>query len=103
MDYPFKKGFKPDIVRIRELLEEEFPVQIDDNQGKLQFGYGTLENAKVWIENKRLFVVTESVTNASDNMVVDTNKRFRTFLEKATGYTAKQRMEMAKKEAQNKK
>jgi len=32
-------------------------------------------------------------------MVLDTNKRFRNFLEKATGYTAKQRMQMAKKEA----
>jgi hypothetical protein len=101
MDYTFKRGFKPDIVRIRKILEEEFPVRIDDEEGKLQFSYGTFESAKVWIENKRMFVVTKSVTSASDNMVVDTNKRFRIFLEKATGYTAKQRMEIAKKEAQD--
>lgn len=102
MDYPFKRGFKPDIARIREILEEEFQVQIKENDGKLLFSYGTLENARIWVENKRLFVITESVTSASDNMVVDTNKRFRTFLEKATGYTAKQRLEIAKKEVQNK-
>jgi hypothetical protein len=102
MDYPFKRGFKPDIARIREILEEVFQVQIKENDGKLLFRYGTLESARIWVENKRLFVITESVTSASDNMVVDTNKRFRIFLEKATGYTAKQRLEMAKKEVQNK-
>lgn len=100
MDYPFKRGFKPDIARIQKILEEEFSVQIREIDGKLQFSYGTLKSAEVWIENRRLFVVTESLAEASDNAVIDTNKKFRNFLEKAIGYTAKQRMELAKKEVQ---
>ncbi len=98
MDYPFKRGFKPDIERIRKVLEEEFPCEIKDENGKLTITYGAMKSIAVWIDNKRLNVVTESATGASDDAVLDTNKRFRNFLEKATGYTAKQRLEMAKKE-----
>ncbi|HOU69936.1 MAG TPA: DUF5611 family protein [Methanothrix sp.] len=50
------------------------------------------------MDGKKLNVTTESDPSAVDQMVLDTNKRFRDFLEKATGYTAKQRLQMAKKE-----
>ncbi len=99
MDYPFKKGFKPDIERIRKALEEEFPCEIRQEEGKLLLSYGALKSIEVWIENKKLSVVTESASGVADDLALDTNKRFRNFLEKATGYTAKQRLQMAKKEA----
>lgn len=98
MDYQFKRGCKPDMERIRKVLEEEFPAEIQEKEGKLLLDYGALKSIEVWIENKRLFVVTESTANSPDQVVLDTNKRFRNFLEKATGYTAKQRLQMAKKE-----
>ncbi len=98
MDYPFKRGFKPDIARIRKVLEEEFPCEIKEESGKLLLSYGALESIEVWIENKKLSVVTQSAPGVADDLVLDTNKRFRNFLEKATGYTAKQRLQMAKKE-----
>ena len=50
-------------------------------------------------KGKKLNVTTESELGVSDAVALDTNKRFRNFLEKATGYTAKQRLQMAKKEA----
>ena len=100
MEYPFKKGFKPDITRIQKVIEEEFPDRIEEENGRLLFSYGALKKGEVWIENKHLFVLTESSPNAGDEMVLDTNKRFRNFLEKATGYTVHQRMKMAKKEVQ---
>lgn len=98
MNYPFKRGFKPDIERIRNALEEEFPIEIRQESGKLLLSYGALKSIEVWIENKKLNVVTESAPGVADDLVLDTNKRFRNFLEKATGYTAKQRLQMAKKE-----
>ncbi len=98
MDYPFKRGFKPDMARIRKALEEEFPCEIREDNGKLFLSYGALNSIEVWIENKKLNVVTESSPGVADDLVLDTNKRFRNFLEKATGYTAKQRLQMAKKE-----
>jgi hypothetical protein len=98
MDYPFKRGFKPDIERVRGALEEEFPSEIRQEDGRLTLSYGAMKSIAVWIENKRLSVVTESAPGIADDVILDTNKRFRNFLEKATGYTAKQRLEMAKKE-----
>ncbi len=98
MNYTFKRGFKPDIERIRKVLEEEFPSEIRQESEKLLLSYGALKSIEVWIENKKLSVVTESAPGVADDLVLDTNKRFRNFLEKATGYTAKQRLQMAKKE-----
>lgn len=84
--------------RIRKVLEEEFPCEISQGSGKLSISYGALRSMVVWVENKRLFVVTESASGIPDDVVLDTNKRYRNFLEAATGYTAKQRLQMAKKE-----
>ena len=98
MDYSFKRGFKPDLERIRSVLTEEFPTEITEAEGKLQLSYGALKSICIWIEGKKLSVTTESDSGAVDQVVLDTNKRFRDFLEKATGYTAKQRLQMAKKD-----
>ncbi|NYT02732.1 MAG: hypothetical protein GKC10_08270 [Methanosarcinales archaeon] len=100
MQYTFKRGFKPDVERIRQVLEEEFPVQIEEEEGKLSLSYGALKSILVSLEGKKLNVLTESQAGVPDDLVLDSNKRFRNFLEKATGYSAKQRMQMAKKEAQ---
>ena len=54
----------------------------------------------VWIENKKLIVDSESNKEAKDDIILDTNKRYRDFLEEATGYTAKERLKMAKKAVQ---
>lgn len=38
--------------------------------------------------------------DVKDDVILDTNKRYRVFLEDATGYTAKERLAKAKKEVQ---
>ena len=98
MDYSFKRGFKPDMERIREVLEEEFPAEIKEADGMLSLSFGALKSIQVSINNKKLNVSTESDSDAKDDQILDTNKRFRNFLEKTTGYNAKQRLQMAKKE-----
>ncbi len=99
MDYTFKRGFKPDIDRIKAVLEEEFP-SVREEDGKLVTSYGALKSIAVWIEGKKMTVITEPDSDAGDELILETNKRFRKFLEKATGYNAKQRMKKAKQEAQ---
>jgi len=54
----------------------------------------------VSILNKRLCVETESRKGVNDEVIMDTNKRYRIFLEGATGFTAKERLKKAKKEVQ---
>jgi hypothetical protein len=98
MDYAIKRGFKPDLERIRNVLAEEFPTEIRLEEDRIILSYGALKSICVWIEGKRLHVTTDSVIGAADDLILDTNRRYRDFLEKATGYTAKQRLKMAKKD-----
>jgi len=100
MEYKLKRGFSADPERILSAIREEFPVEVSRQQDRLSLSYGALRRIEVWVENKKLNVVTESDPGASDAIVLDSNKRFRNFLEKATGYSAKQRLQMAKKEVQ---
>ncbi len=89
--------------RIRKALEEEFPTEIKEADGMLSLSFGALKSIQVSINNKKLNVSTESDSDAKDDQILDTNKRFRNFLEKATGYNAKQRLQMAKKEVSKEK
>lgn len=98
--YSFKRGFTPSPERILELVRKHFPGEIKNEGSRYTLSYGALKRMAVWIENRKLCVETESDPGARDEATLDTNKRFRRFLEEATGYTAKQRLEMAKKEVQ---
>lgn len=62
--------------------------------------YGAFGRLIVWIENKKLRVDTESNKDVSNEVILETNKRYRVFLEEATGHTAKERLKQAKKAVQ---
>lgn len=82
-----------------ECLKEAFPSEIKEEDGKFVTSYGVLSKITVWIEGKKLAVDTESDTSMTDDeLILDSNKRFRDFLYAATGYTAKERLKQAKKE-----
>lgn len=98
MEYSFKRGFSPELERIRSALEEEFPTEIREEGGRLLLSYGALKSIEVSIAGKKLLVTTEPSEEVGDEAILDTNKRYRNFLERATGYTAKQRLQQAKKE-----
>ncbi len=63
-----------------------------DNEFALS--YGALKSMTVTVGDQ-LLIDTESRSDVSNDVMMDTNKRFREFLEKATGYTAKQRAKKA--------
>lgn len=97
--YKFKRGFKPESDRIKNILTEIFQVEPQTNGDKLTIQYGAIKELKTWVDDKKLFVETQSDLGVKDQSVIlDTNKKFRDFLEEATGYTAKERLKMAKKE-----
>jgi hypothetical protein len=82
-------------------MEEIFQVAPQENGGKLVLRYGAIKELKAWVEDKKLFVETQSDRDVKDEKVIlDTNKRFRDFLEEATGFNAKERLKQAKKEVQ---
>ncbi len=98
--YSLKRGFSQDIVRIRTVLEKNFPAEIREENGKITLIYGAFSRLTLWIDNKKLHVDSVSNKEIPDELILDTNKRYRIFLEEATGYTAKERLKMAKKEVQ---
>ena len=98
-EYKLKRGFKPESERIYSALEECFPSEITREGDKFVTSYGVFSNLAVWIEGKKLAVdpvYDKSVTD--DEIILDSNKIYRDFLLKATGYTAKERLRAAKKE-----
>lgn len=97
-EYKLKRGFSPDIERMYEEIEKCFPSEIKREGDKLLVSYGVMTEMSVWMDGKKL--VVDTVTDATlgdDEMILDTNKRFRDFLQLATGYTAKERLKQAKK------
>lgn len=54
----------------------------------------------VWLNGKKVCVETESNKDIKDDVILDTNKRYRVFLEEMTGYTARERQAKAKKKVQ---
>jgi hypothetical protein len=99
-EYSFKRGFSQDTGRIRSLLEKNFAAEIKEDNGKLTLSSGAFKQLTVWVDNKKLCVGTEYNKDVKDDVILDTNKRYRVFLEEATGYTAKERLAKAKKEVQ---
>lgn len=101
--YKLKRGFKPEIERIYSVMQECFPAEIVREGDVLETAYGAMAKITVSIENKKL--VVDTVSNPSmmdDETILQTNRFFRDFLYKATGYTAKERLKQAKKEVSGK-
>ncbi|MCE8422834.1 MAG: DUF5611 family protein [Candidatus Methanoperedens sp.] len=101
-EYSFKRGYTQDIGRIRSLLEKNFKEGINEENGKISLSFGAFKRLGISIDKKKLIVDSESNKDITDDVFLDTNKRFRVFLEEATGYTSKERLKMAKKEVQEK-
>lgn len=98
-EYKLKRGFTPDIERMRDLLTECFGTEIKEADGKLTTSYGVLKEINVWMNAKKLCVDTVADSTITDDAVIlDSNKRFRAFLDKGTGYSSKDRIKNAKKE-----
>ncbi|MHC1588492.1 MAG: DUF5611 family protein [Methermicoccaceae archaeon] len=102
MRYRFKRGYSPDIERIKSCLEGCFSCDAQLVGGKCTLSSGALEQLEAWVDGKMLCIKTVSNVGASDEQVLDTNKRFREFLTVATGYTTKERVKQAKKGAEKK-
>ena len=86
--------------RIKEVLQDSFQVPVTEEGGKLIVSYGALKRVEASIVDKKLCVDTTPNPNVTDEEILETNKKFRNFLDNATGYTAKQRVSKAKKDVQ---
>ncbi|MBO8180585.1 MAG: DUF5611 family protein [Archaeoglobus sp.] len=98
-EYRFKRGFKPTAERLEEMLNKHFGGFEFDGEYYLVKNFGAIEVLKLKLENKRLYA--ESKTKLTDDeTALKTLKTYNRFLEELTGYTAKERQKLMKKEAE---
>ncbi|NYT05917.1 MAG: hypothetical protein GKC04_06050 [Methanomicrobiales archaeon] len=104
-EYPIKRGHTKDFEkRMVEGLEQFFGTTPRESGGHYVITFGALRRLDVCTGSggKTLVVDTESdLTVDDDAVILDTNKRFRQYLEYVTGFTAKERAKKVKKAIEN--
>ena len=100
-EYTIKRGFtKLLAMNMVDKLTEHFGCEPVQDGDVYRVSYGALEKLEVslGLEGKTLRVSTVSKKGIDDDEVIlDTNRRFRKYLEEVTGYTTKERTKKAKK------
>jgi hypothetical protein len=98
-EYPIKRGLTKDLEqRTVAELKNCFGVEPEKTENTYRIRFGALKKLEAicGAGGKTLRVDTESDTTASDDVIIDTNKRFRKFLDAATGFSTKERVKRAK-------
>jgi len=98
-EYPVKRGFTKDLnTTIVDGLKECFGTEVKKQGDHYQIRFGALRLLDVTTGRggKTLIVRTESDKEASDEMILDTNRRFRKYLDMVTGFSTKERVKKSK-------
>ena len=98
-EYDIKRGHfdKIDGNKLELLMKDAFEtVEVKDD--KLTASFGALDLISVWLDGKKkLCVETKMNTDVDDKTATDTIRMYNQFLERATGFTAKERRKKASK------
>ena len=98
-EYPVKRGLTKDLsTRMVDVMRECFGRDVHKAGEHYQISYGALKLLDVSMGKggKTLVVYTESNKDAADEVIIDTNRRFRRYLDAATGYSTRERVKKAK-------
>jgi hypothetical protein len=98
-EYPVKRGFSKNLDEtVAREMYQCFGTEPGQSNGHYQITFGALNLLDVSIgkDGKSIIVKTESKRDADDTLIIDTNRRFRQFLDHVTGYSTKERVKRAK-------
>ncbi len=99
-EYPVKRThIKVLPENITAKLTEHFGITPIEKDGWYTISYGALESMQVKLgeEKKSIIITTISKQGMEDEqLILDTNKRFRKYLDDVTGYSTKERVKKAK-------
>jgi hypothetical protein len=98
-EYPVKRGFTKDLdTRVFAELKNCFGVEPEKTAKGYRIRSGALKRLDVSVtpDGKSVIIDTESDLSASDEVIIDTNKRFRKYLDAITGFSTKERVKRAK-------
>jgi hypothetical protein len=104
-EYLVKRGHTKDLGgTVEASFVEGFGVRPEKGGGTYAISYGALSRMEVRIGEggKTVTVNTISRKDADEATILDTNRRFRTFLDRVTGFTSKERVKRAKKAVEEK-
>ncbi len=99
-EYRFKRGFKPTNERLEEMLNKHFGGFERDGEFYVVRNFGGIEELRLKIENKKLYAESKT-RKVDDETALKTIKTYNKFLEELTGYTAKERQKLLKKEVES--
>ena len=98
-EYPVKRGLTKDLItRIAAELKDCFGVEPTESGGTYRISSGALQrlDVKAGAGGKSVIIDTESDISVSDEVILDTNRRFRKYLDAVTGFSTKERVKRAK-------
>jgi hypothetical protein len=98
-EYPIKRGLTRDLeARAVAELKNCFGTEPEKTQKGYRIASGALKRLDVTIGagSRSIIIDTESDITAADEIIIDTNKRFRKFLDVVTGFSTKERVKRAK-------
>jgi len=98
-EYPIKRGLTKDLdARIVVELKNCFGVEPEKTANGYRIKSGALKRLDVTAGagGKSVIIDTESDMSVNDDMIIDTNKRFRKYLDAITGFSTKERVKRAK-------
>lgn len=98
-EYPVKRGLTKDLeARAGAELKNCFTVEPEKTATGYRIRAGALKRLDVTVGpgSKSVIIDTESDINAPDDVIIDTNKRFRKYLDAVTGFSTKERVKRAK-------
>ncbi|GAB6286911.1 MAG: hypothetical protein STSR0009_31140 [Methanoregula sp.] len=98
-EYPIKRGLTKDIDALVAVeLKKNFELEPVKTENGYTISFGAIKRLDIMIgeKGKSIIVDTESDISAPDEVIIDSNKRFRKFLDAATGFSTKERVKRAK-------
>jgi hypothetical protein len=104
-EFQVKRGHTKDLGgTVETSFIECFGVRPEGREGIYAISYGALSRMEVRIGEggKTVTVNTTSRNDADEATILDTNRRFRTFLDRVTGFSSKERVKRAKKAVEEK-
>lgn len=85
---------------LKRILVEVFGEECVRESGeKYEVFYGALSPLRTWLEGRGLAVETVMKKDVDEEEAKDTIKKYNQFLERATGYTARERIKRARRGA----
>jgi hypothetical protein len=99
-EYPVKRTHIKELPEnISAKISENFGITPEEKDGWYTISFGALESMQVRLGEGKKSIVLSTVSKQGiedEQLILDTNRRFRRFLDDVTGYSTKERVKKAK-------